>query len=81
MRSSPVQTASLIRVDVLEALLDGPRARGAFMLRALLDSPWALRIEDEAPLTVLAVLRGGAWLCPDDEPPLLAPAASFTRAA
>lgn len=70
MRSSPVETASLIRVDVLEALLDGPRARGAFMLRALLDSPWALRIEDEAPLTVLAVLRGGAWLCPDDEPPL-----------
>jgi AraC-like DNA-binding protein len=58
--------ASLTRVDVLEALLDGPRARGAFMLRALLDPPWSLRIEDEAPLTVLAVLRGSAWLSTAD---------------
>ncbi len=38
------------------------------MLRALLDPPWSLRIEDEAPLTVLAVLRGVAWLCPADGP-------------
>ena len=68
--SSSVATASLIRVDVLEALLDGPRARGAFLLRTLLDPPWSLRIEDEAPLTVLAVLRGEAWLCHDDQPPL-----------
>jgi len=68
--SSSVDPASLIRVDVLEALLDGPRARGAFLLRALLDPPWSLRIEDEAPLTVLAVLRGVAWLCSDDQPPV-----------
>ena len=67
--SSAVDAASLIRVDVMEALLDGPRARGAFLLRALLDPPWSLRIEDEAPLTVLAVLRGEAWLCPDGQPP------------
>lgn len=71
MRGSPVSDpASLVRVDVLEALLDGPRARGAFLLRALLDPPWSLRVEDEAPLTVLAVLTGVAWLCPDDQPPL-----------
>ncbi|WP_100415114.1 AraC family transcriptional regulator [Mumia flava] len=56
-------------MDVLEALLDGPRARGAFLLRALLDPPWSLRIEDEAPLTVLAVLRGTAWLAPTDGAP------------
>ena len=68
--SSSVDTASLTRVDVLEALLDGPRARGAFLLRAQLDPPWSLRIEDEAPLTVLAVLRGEAWLCPEGESPL-----------
>lgn len=68
--SSSVDTASLIRVDVLEALLDGPRARGAFLLRALLDPPWSLRIEDEAPLTVIAVLRGEAWLCPEGQPAL-----------
>ncbi|SUE29150.1 AraC family transcriptional regulator [Nocardia farcinica] len=53
-------------MDVLEALLDGPRARGAFLLRSLLDPPWALRIEDGAPLTVAAPLRGEAWLLPDD---------------
>lgn len=63
-------TASVVGMDVLEALLEGPRARGAFLLRALLDPPWSLRIEDEAPLTLLAVLRGEAWLCPDDQPPL-----------
>lgn len=65
-----VDTASLAPVDVLEALLDGPRARGAFLLRALLDPPWSLRIEDEAPLTLLAVLRGEAWLCRDGQPQL-----------
>lgn len=57
-------------MDVLEALLDGPRARGAFLLRALLESPWSLRVEDEAPLTVLAVLRGEAWLCPEGQSPV-----------
>lgn len=56
---------SLTGVDVLEALLEGPRARGAFLLRALLEPPWSLRVEDEAPLTVLAVLRGEAWLWDD----------------
>ncbi|MEI7057670.1 AraC family transcriptional regulator [Nocardioides sp. CCNWLW239] len=57
-------------MDVLEALLDGPRARGAFLLRMLLDPPWSLRNEDEAPLTVFAVLRGSAWICHDERPPL-----------
>ncbi len=65
---SSAAAASVIRVDVLEALLDGPRARGAFLLRALLDPPWSLRIEDEAPLTLIAVLGGTAWLCLDDQP-------------
>ena len=57
--------ASLTPVDVLEALLDGPRARSAFLLRALLDPPWTLRIEDEAPLTLLTVLRGEAVVATD----------------
>jgi len=56
-------------VDPLTALLEGPRAHGAFLLRSVLGPPWSLRIEDEAPLTVLAVVRGDAWLVPDaDEP-------------
>ena len=40
------------RVDGLSALLDGPRARRAFLLRILLDPPWSVRLEDEAPLSV-----------------------------
>lgn len=66
--------ASLTSVDVLEALLDGPRARSAFLLRALLDPPWTLRIEDEAPLTLLTVLRGEAVVATDQgETATLAP--------
>lgn len=55
----------LTSVDVLEALLAGPRARGAFLLRSLLDPPWSLRIEDRAPLAVVSPMRGAAWLVPD----------------
>ena len=37
-------------MDAVAGLLDGPRARGAFLLRSSLDPPWSLRIQDEAPL-------------------------------
>lgn len=61
-------------MDALAGLLDGPRAQGAFLLRSVFAPPWSLRIEDEAPLTLVAVLTGGAWLRPDDGPPVrLAP--------
>lgn len=49
-------------MDTLSGLLDGPRARGAFLLRSVFDPPFALRIEDEAPLTLITVLRGAACL-------------------
>jgi hypothetical protein len=49
-------------MDRLAALLDGPRARGAFVLRSLLVAPWAMSIRDEAPLTLVAVTRGEAWI-------------------
>src|SRR4029079_4699155 len=52
-------------MDPLVDLLDGPRARGAFLLRSLLEPPWSLRIVDEAPLTVVAVLRQSAWVSTD----------------
>ena len=52
-------------MDSLGALLDGPRARGAFLLRSTLDPPWALRVQDEAPLTLVACVRGEAWLLPE----------------
>ena len=56
-------------MDGLAGLLDGPRARGAFLLRILLDAPWSVRLEDEAPLSVTAVVRGHLWVCPDGEEP------------
>ena len=52
-------------MDPLAALLDGPRAHGAFLLRSVLTPPWSLRIEDQAPLTVVSVVRGEAWIVPD----------------
>ena len=58
-------------MDGLAALLDGPRARGAFLLRCLMDPPWSVRLEDEAPLSVTAVVRGGFWAVPDDGAPFL----------
>lgn len=54
-------------MDPLAALLDGPRAHGAFLLRSVLTPPWSLRIEDRAPLTLVAVVRGSAWLVPDGQ--------------
>jgi len=36
------------------------------MLRSLLDPPWSLRIQDEAPLTVVVMVRGEAWVVPDE---------------
>ncbi|MEU8897105.1 AraC family transcriptional regulator [Nocardia sp. NPDC048505] len=52
-------------MDALASLLEGPRARGAFVMCSLLDPPWSLRIQDEAPLTVVSMVRGTAWIVPD----------------
>jgi AraC-like DNA-binding protein len=55
-------------MDSIAGLLDGPRARGAFLLRSVLAPPWSLRIQDEAPLTLVAMVRGAAWVVPDNGP-------------
>ncbi|MFI9759977.1 AraC family transcriptional regulator [Streptomyces sp. NPDC051963] len=52
-------------MDALAGLLEGPRARGAFMIRACFEPPWAIRVEDRAPLTVMLMIRGTAWILPD----------------
>src|SRR4051794_14376412 len=52
-------------MDSVAGLLDGPRARGAFLLRSVLDPPWSMRIQDEAPLTLVAMVRGTASVLPD----------------
>jgi len=41
-------------VDVVSGLLADPRAREAFVVRIEMDSPWAISVEDEAPLTLVA---------------------------
>jgi AraC-like DNA-binding protein len=56
-------------MDALVGLLDGPRARGAYLLRAILSPPWCVRIQDEAPLSLVAMVRGEAVVIPDDGPP------------
>ncbi len=53
-------------MDGLAALLDGPRARDAFLLRSSMDPPWSLRIQDQAPLTLVAIVRGSAWIVHDE---------------
>jgi AraC-like DNA-binding protein len=54
-------------VDALVDFLDGPRARGAFLLRSIMEPPWSLRIQDQAPLTVVAMVHGTAWVVPDGD--------------
>lgn len=49
-------------MDPLVGLLDGPRARGAFLLRTSWSGPWALNIMAESPLTVLAAPKGEFWI-------------------
>ena len=45
-------------MDVVSALVDGPRAQRAFALKAVFDGTWSITVEDRAPL----IGRGhGAW--------------------
>jgi AraC-like DNA-binding protein len=63
-------------MDAVVGLLDGVRARGAFVLRMMMDPPWSMSIRDEAPLTLICQTRGNAvivgqssgpvWLRPGD---------------
>ncbi len=47
-------------MDPLTALLDAPRARDAFVLRVSMARPWAIRVQDQAALTVVAMARGSS---------------------
>jgi AraC-like DNA-binding protein len=57
-------------MDTLGGLLDAPRARGAFALRTVMSAPWSLRILAESPLTLIAGVRGEAWVVPDQGDPV-----------
>lgn len=61
-------------MDALAGLLDGPRARGAFLLRMVMEPPWSVHIDDEAPLCLMCVTHGQSWIAHgSDEPVLLRP--------
>jgi AraC-like DNA-binding protein len=45
-------------MDAVSSLLDGPRARRAFLLQVVMEPPFAIRVEDEAPLSLIAATHG-----------------------
>ena len=47
-------------MDAVVGLLDGVRARGAFVLRMMMDPPWSMSIRDDAPLTLICQTHGSA---------------------
>lgn len=51
-------------MDAVAGLLDGVRARGAFVLRLSLDPPWSMRIQDEA-LTLICQTAGRSVIVTD----------------
>jgi AraC-like DNA-binding protein len=53
-------------MDELTSVLDGPRAQNAFVVKAVMAPPWGLRIQDEAPVTIVAVLQGACLVRFDD---------------
>ncbi|MFI9150536.1 AraC family transcriptional regulator [Streptomyces sp. NPDC053367] len=53
-------------MDPLSSLLNGIRAEGSVVCRAVLRAPWTIRFADGAPLTMVTVLRGGGTLLLSD---------------
>ncbi|WP_328304701.1 AraC family transcriptional regulator (plasmid) [Streptomyces sp. NBC_00435] len=58
-------------MDTLTALLEGPKARSAYLIKSVFSPPWSVRIEDRAPLSVMTMVHGSAWLLPDGGEPVL----------
>lgn len=56
-------------MDLLEDFLAQPHARDAFLLRVVMKRPWSLFVEDEAPLSIIPALSGGAWITADGSRP------------
>lgn len=57
-------------MDALAHLLDASRGRDAYLLHASLTPPWSVRLADESPLGLIAVVRGSAWVEGDEGPTL-----------
>ncbi|XKH52571.1 AraC family transcriptional regulator [Citricoccus nitrophenolicus] len=57
-------------MDTLTEVLDNIRSSGALIGQNLLSPPWAVRREGGASITVVAMLRGEAWLRRGEADPL-----------
>lgn len=60
---------TLAGMDALSSLLDGPRGRGAFLVRCTMEPPWSVRIDDGAPLGLVAVMQGSGSISADSYGP------------
>lgn len=71
-RREPEEAAATRRpaTDPLADYLDGSRARHAFLMHVPMEPPWAISIDDDAPLTLVAVLTGTMWLRPAGKRPV-----------
>lgn len=49
-------------MDALAGLLDGPRAKGAFLLRSRMSPPWSVEIRDRAPLSIQVMTSGTSFV-------------------
>jgi len=49
-------------MDALAGLLDGPRAKGAFLIRSRMRPPWSVEIRDRAPLSIQVMTSGTSFV-------------------
>ncbi|MFE0422225.1 AraC family transcriptional regulator [Streptomyces sp. NPDC058953] len=56
--------------DALSSLLNGVRPQGAVFDQSVFNPPWSLRFVERAPVTLLTMLSGDAWIVPDDGEPV-----------
>ena len=57
-------------MDALASLLHEVRSEGALFGRTIVAPPWAIRVVDGVPLTLVTMLAGDAWISPDDGEPV-----------
>ena len=57
-------------MDALTTMLAEVRSAGALFGRNIMGSPWAIRFEDGAALTLVTMLRGAGWIVPDNGTPV-----------
>ncbi|NEE01714.1 AraC family transcriptional regulator [Phytoactinopolyspora halotolerans] len=57
-------------MDALAGMMHEVRSSGSLFGRTIMGAPWAIRFEDGAPLTLVTMVRGNAWIVPDGGEPV-----------